>query len=108
MSIVIFDKDEDAYLAWIHQHPEGFVLNRRRGGLSKNYLMLHTPGCALISTYTQMAQPGGFTTRKYIKVCSQSLADLRSYVRAECGRIDKSFTGKCKKCSPNAGTPAAT
>ena len=105
MAIEVFDKSDTAYLSWVYANPSGFVLNRRRGGLSKNYLMLHTAGCPLISSYGTTAKPGGFAERKYIKACSDNLSELRSYVRSQCDRADGTFTGKCKICSPNAGKP---
>jgi hypothetical protein len=47
-----------------------------------------------------MARPGGFTTRGYIKVCSDSLAELQQYARGRGGRPDGSFSAKCRSCSP--------
>jgi hypothetical protein len=47
-----------------------------------------------------MARPGGFTTRGYIKVCSDSLAELQQYARGRGARPDGSFSSKCRSCSP--------
>ncbi len=59
---------------------------------------LHT--CNKIRNYTQMARPGGFTGRGYIKVCSNDLESLHQYARNKGGRPDGSFSSKCRSCSP--------
>ncbi len=101
----VFDDGDERYLAWIAEHPNGYVLNRRRVGFSRNYLVLHTSACGMVSSYSAMVRPGGFTTRGYIKVCAAELVALREYVRTKCDRYDGSFTLRCNRCSPNAGTP---
>jgi len=95
----IFDDADGPYLAWLQEHPEGYVLSRRRGS-SDDYLVLHRVSCGKIRNYTLMARPGGFTERRYIKACSDSLSDLRGYARREGGRPDGSFSSKCRSCSP--------
>lgn len=95
----IFDDGDGPYLAWLHGHPGGHVLTRRRGR-SDDYLVLHRATCERIRTYTRMARPGGFTERRYIKVCSDSLAALQDYARGEGGRPDGSFSSRCRSCSP--------
>ena len=94
-----FDDGDAPYLAWLHEHPDGYVLTRRRGK-SDNYLILHRATCGRIRTYTAMARPGGFTERAYIKVCSDSLAALQDYARGKGGRPDGTFSGKCRSCCP--------
>lgn len=73
-----FDNDAGLYLAWLREHPDGYMLNRRRGK-SDNYLVLHRAGCQRVQDYNAMARPGGFTARGYIKVCSDSLAELQQW-----------------------------
>jgi hypothetical protein len=94
-----FDDKDAPYLTWLHDHPQGYVLNRRRGK-SDGYLVLHRVACRKIRDYTQMARPGGFTGRGYIKVCAESIEDLHRYARTKGGRPDGSFSGKCRSCSP--------
>lgn len=93
-----FDGNDKPYLAWLVVNPNGYVINRRRGK-SKTYAVLHRATCRLIRTYNEMARPGGFTERKYIKACSTSIEPLKVYAR-KMGRHDGSFSGKCKLCNP--------
>ena len=74
----VFDDRDAPYLEWLHQHPNDYVLNRRRGS-SDNYLVLHLAVCGMIRNYTQMARSDGFTGRGYIKVCSTKLESLHQY-----------------------------
>ena len=104
MTIKIFDDGDGSYLNWMAQNPDGYVLNRYRRGSSKNYLVIHMSGCQKISTYNDMSQPQGFTTRGYIKVCSTHLPSLRRYAQS-CGRSDGTFSGRCRICNPNVGSP---
>ncbi len=98
---VIFDDGDAPYLAWLDEHPDGYVLNRRRRS-SDDYLVLHRATCWLISQYTRMARPGGFTERHYIKVCTDTLSKLHLYARTRGGRSDGSFSKKCGVCSPES------
>ena len=95
----VFDDRDAPYLDWLQKHPDGYVLNRRRGS-SDNYLVLHRTACNKIRNYTQMARPGGFTGRGYIKVCSNDIESLHRYARTKGGRPDGSFSSKCRSCSP--------
>ena len=95
----VFDKQDGKYLDWLVEHPNGFVLNRYRCK-SDSYLVLHKAGCDRIRNYNQMAQPGGFTSRSYIKVCADTISDLEAYVRTKGGRPDGTFTRRCSKCNP--------
>lgn len=60
----------------------------------------NSPMCNKIRTYTQMAQPDGFTARSYVKVCSSTIDSLREYARTKGERPDGSFSAKCRTCSP--------
>ena len=93
-----FDDDDNVYRQWLAQNPDGFVINTTRNK-SANYMILHRASCRTISKYTDMAQPGGFTERDYIKVCAPDLVSLRVWVRQH-GRPDSSFTGVCSICNP--------
>lgn len=103
MSATVFDgvrlNDTD-YLAWIHAHPHGFVVNRYSAGASTGYLVLHRASCGTIRT-PRSDEPGEFTERDYAKVCAESVEALRAYVRTM-GRADGSFSKVCKRCKPDA------
>ena len=94
--VEVFDGDDRIYLSWVVEHPNGFVLNRRRGS-SHDYLVLHRADCRLINQSDSVAL-GGFTERAYVKVCSESLGALRGYA-ASVGRGDGSFSGRCRRCA---------
>ena len=90
MAVEIFKNDEKRYLAWVHANPYGFVLSTDRG-MKPSYMILHQAFCKSIREYSKTAQPGGFTERQYIKVCSTDLPSLKDWVRQH-GRPDGSFS----------------
>jgi hypothetical protein len=95
----VFDGGDECYLNWLREHPDGYVLNRCRCK-SEGYLVLHRSKCRKIQDYNNMARPGGFTGRSYIKICAKTIADLQEYARAKGGRPDGSFSGKCRTYNP--------
>lgn len=94
----VFDSDDSVYLEWLAAHPTGFVLNTRRRG-DPDYIVLHRATCRTIGHPTALASPGGFTERSYIKLCAESVDELRRWVRAT-GRPDGSFSNVCGFCQP--------
>lgn len=94
-NVEIFDGNDSHYLTWLSDHLNGYVLNRRRGK-SDNYLVLHRATCRLISE-DDGKEPGGFTQRGYVKVCSTDLQSLSVYA-ISIGRLDGSFSGQCARC----------
>jgi hypothetical protein len=69
-----FADDDDGYLAWIAQHPDGFVLNTESTP-NPNYLRLHRATC---STITILRPPARRWTVDYIKICG-SRTELESW-----------------------------
>jgi hypothetical protein len=61
----LFVDDDDGYLAWLAEHPDGFVVNTYRTP-SLSYLRLHQAGC-----HTIAGNPARGTrwTADYAKVC---------------------------------------
>ena len=94
----IFDGNDSLYITWVNVNPAGFVINTRRKPDPK-YMVLHRAICHSITKYTEMAKPGGFTERSYMKVCANNITDLRSWVKRH-GRSDESFSKECKLCKP--------
>jgi len=97
--IQVFDSDDAGYLEWIVTHPNGYVLNRRRGE-SAIYLVLHRTTCRAISAYSGTARADAFTGRGYLKVCAADVVSLTEYARNEGGRLDGSFSSECAICDP--------
>lgn len=93
---MVFDNDEQGYLTWIRQHPNGYVLTTVRG-ISLDYLSLHRATCRMISQYMSNMAPGAFTERQYIKICANTTNDLKRWVNQEGG---KDFTKLCQICKP--------
>jgi hypothetical protein len=84
-----FQNAEQEYLGWLRQHPDGLVVNTERGKPLR-YRVLHRASCPLISEYIGRSEPGGFTERTYIKLCSTSNAALCSLMPGlkRCSRCD--------------------
>lgn len=97
--LAVFNSDDSAYLNWLVGHPEGYVLNRRRGE-SMEYMVLHRSRCRSISAYAVRTHPEAFTGRAYLKVCASDISSLSEYVRVEGGRQDGSFSSECSLCRP--------
>ncbi|MBX3942241.1 hypothetical protein [Burkholderia cepacia] len=74
MAEQIFDSTDEKYLAWMKLHRTGFVLNTTRN--ESTYAVLHKSGCHHISTYTKQYAVNAFTGENYIKICSDTPADL--------------------------------
>lgn len=75
-SLIVFDRDDDAYLAWVHTWPHGYVLNCERS-LNPNYLVLHRAVCYTITDPGPQATT--WTEHEYIKVCSTDRQQLRQW-----------------------------
>ncbi|HIL96934.1 MAG TPA: hypothetical protein EYG51_13585 [Pseudomonadales bacterium] len=96
-TIQTFDGSDKHYLQWLADNRLGWVINARRS-LTPTYMVLHRANCRTVHDYNDMARPGGFTERSFIKVCANDLAELRQWT-ARHGRSDKSFSKECSLCS---------
>ncbi len=87
---VQFVNDDEGYIRWLAQNPDGFVVNSNRVPVS-TYLKLHRPSCKHIKppAYTN------FTTTGLIKTCSNDLTALSEWARTEVGG-DLNPCGICK------------
>jgi hypothetical protein len=97
-TVVEFITNDAEYQFWLRLNPNGYVINARRN-MAPDYMVLHTATCKTIGNYDQMARPGGFTERDYIKICASTVEALRGWVK-ERGRTDGSFSGQCSQCKP--------
>lgn len=89
-----FERQETAYREWLRAHSQGFVLNTHTK-LSPGYMVLHRACCRHVTTYFGSATEGGFTERKYRKVCSDTIAPISEWVRALGGTMSS-----CSHCKP--------
>ena len=92
--------NEAGYLAWVREHPAGFVLHTERNQ-NPYYMILHRATCPQISEYSAKMRPGGFTERDFIKICALDVACLRQWVSKH-GRPDGSFSSMCSVCQPGS------
>ena len=92
-----FRDDDDGYLAWIANHPDGYVINIVRG---------HTPAGARMhrATCWTVSRPGlrggAWTEGQYVKICADQLADLEHWA-ATVGPGPIEGCGTCSPASTN-------
>jgi hypothetical protein len=84
--------DDDGYLQWLAENPNGFVVNSNRRPVS-TYLILHRASCKWINTSSRT----NWTTTGFIKTCSNDLTALTEWAEREVGGSLKS----CRSCRPN-------
>jgi len=90
--VKVFEHDDEKYLAWINEHPDGFILTSSKS-LYPPHTVIHRASCNKIKTLTGNAKPGGFTERDYIKVYATSVSLLKAWV------LQKRVDGDCRECS---------
>lgn len=94
--IVIFKNmpNDDDYNKWIEENSNGFVLNidqtKDPSKIYKDYPKIHFANCG------QLNKRPGRTTRKYFKVCSNSIEELEKWSMDEYRR-ELTLCGTCKK-----------
>ena len=86
--------NDDDYIKWIDENPNGFVLNidqtKDPSKIYKDYPKIHFANCG------QLNKRPGRTTRKYFKVCSNSIEELEKWSLDEYRR-ELTLCGTCKK-----------
>ncbi len=97
MAVVLFENDESAYLQWLAENPDGYVVNMRKER-DDDYLVLHHARCHSITRHHGMDEnPGGFTERSYRKLCGASIASLQGYL-SEITKQRHPFSKRCSLC----------
>jgi hypothetical protein len=95
---VKFDNNDQRYLDWLSAHRKGYVVNKLRGS-SPHYMLLHRATCHWINKLKPPALPGGFTERGYVKICADSVDELRQWCKQH-GSANGSFSSRCQVCKP--------
>ena len=90
-----FVKDDPGYIAWLAEHPEGFVLNTY-AHVTSAYLILHWASCRTINR--QLA-PGSLWTDPYAKTCSDDREEIETWALRQTGKPTK----PCGHCLPGEG-----
>ena len=85
-----FVDDESGYLAWVHAHPHGFVVNIDDPQITPQYPMVHVASHKSLSSPTRT----NYTTGRYFKVCSDSLEELQAWAQKKYGR----GLTRCRQC----------
>ena len=80
MTEITFKDNDEAYRAWIADHPDGYVLNTFREP-KPAYLILHRADCVSISS----GKIFNYTTGRYIKICSLDVEDLERWSKYHTG-----------------------
>lgn len=97
--IIEFRNDDGGYLAWVAEHPDGFVINIPRK-YNATYARTHHADCRTISGRPTR---GGTWTGPYVKVCSERFAELQQWAIGAVGQA----VAACGICSPAGDTSQA-
>lgn len=91
MSLLKFVDDDQEYLRWIAEHPDGYVVNTNRQPRPA-YLVLHLANCGAIS-----GRPtnGSSWTGRYLKMCAPQIAPLTDWATELGGNLRR-----CGRCKP--------
>jgi hypothetical protein len=87
-----FVNDDTGYLAWLADHPGGFVLNTFPH-VSSSYLVLHRSSCRTIN---RSLAGGRHWTDQYGKACSEDRLELAAWALRETGKA----VSACGLCLP--------
>ena len=87
--IIEFMDDDQGYIAWLAEHPDGYVLNCGRPP-RPSYLKLHKATCGTIN-----GAPGRLWTVTYQKVCAETLKEIEAWTRPI---GSPTCCGICKPC----------
>ena len=88
--VVVFEKNERGYLAWLDAHPNGYVLSSYPRPKA-SYLKLHRVSCGRISG----TPPRGSTwTTPYVKVCAEDRAAIEAWVL----KLTSAEVSPCRWC----------
>lgn len=91
-SISQFIDDDEAYLKWLVDNPEGYVVNSARFPTAA-YLVLHRTKCGTMSS----SKRSNWTTTDLIKTCSRDLEALQQWAKT----ITGGTLNCCGLCKPD-------
>lgn len=81
MGWVKFAEDDDSYLWWIRQYPQGYVVSADRRP-RVGWLTLHRPTCHHVSNVERW-EKGAFCERDFIKICALDRSELERWAREQ-------------------------
>jgi hypothetical protein len=74
----MFADDDEGFLRWLREHPDGYVINAARGEHPRE-AWLHRAQCS------QISQAKVALTKDYVKYCGPGRAVLREWCRTRLG-----------------------
>lgn len=89
--MIIIINDDDAYLRWIEENPDGYLINAARKPKA-NYIVLHKSSCGTMSS----SERSNWTTTDLLKVCSNDIEELKEWALETTGGTCQS----CQICNP--------
>ncbi|MDO6462174.1 HNH endonuclease signature motif containing protein [Granulosicoccaceae sp. 1_MG-2023] len=95
-SYIEFIGDDQAYLNWVADNPQGYVVNAL-ASKGQGYRVLHNSSCSSVRHLSSAASEGGFTERAYIKICASSVEALKRW-SFDHGATSACFSKICKVC----------
>lgn len=94
-----FISNEEGYLNWISDNPNGYVINTTKK-VAVEYYVLHNSTCRSISDSENHSR-GAFTENKYIKVCSNRLPELEGWLLNRNPKLMHDIKElQCRQCKP--------
>ena len=93
---VRFDAGDAPYLAWLQEHPRGYVINARRKE-EQGAAMVHRAHCPHIRSLRNSDQTGSFTLRNWVKYAGTDLDRLVHHFVQE-RKAPLVVISRCKAC----------
>ena len=87
-SIEHFQDDDQGFVAWLANNPDGFVINTKRKP-KPGYLVLHRPSCRNLKSSSLLNW-----TKDTVKFCSPSRATLEEWASSTVGG-EVTLCGSC-------------
>ncbi len=90
--MIIIINDDETYLKWLEDNPEGYVINAARKPKA-DYIVLHKSTCGTMSS----SKRSNWTTTDLLKVCSNNVEELKEWALETTGGACQ----PCKTCNPD-------
>jgi len=106
MEVTVFDSGDEPYFKWLDEHPEGYVLNTGRSHKT-TYAVFHRSTCSDVSSI-KTGEAGGFTERKYIKVCAEKPKPLVGWMLEHRPKAVEKWIGAASASGKPIAKPCGT
>ena len=106
MDVEVFDSGDEPYFEWLDEHPKGYALNTGRSPKT-TYAVVHRSTCSDVSRI-KTGEAGGFTERKYIKVCAEETEPLVRWMLKNRPRAVENWIGAASVTGKTISKPCGT